>query len=167
MRHIAFVSSVIIAGLVLGSSNHFHSMWFGYLVMLVSLSLIFVGVKRYRDVEHGGIVGFGRALVVGLGIAVVAGVAYVAGYEAYVAISGYDFVTDYTAGTIADMQAHGATATEIAATQHELADMAEWYHTPGLAQFLLFLEIFPVGVVWALISAVALRNPRAFPARAT
>ena len=70
----AIVVAVIVAGLTLDLPNHFHSEWFGYLVMLVALSLIFVGVKRYRDVECGGVIRFGRAFGLGLGIAAVAGV---------------------------------------------------------------------------------------------
>ena len=35
---------------------------FGYSVMLVAMSFVFVGVKRYRDVEGGGVIRFGRAL---------------------------------------------------------------------------------------------------------
>ena len=44
----------------------------GYLSMLVALLFVFVGVKRYRDVNLGGVIGFGKALLVGLGIAGVA-----------------------------------------------------------------------------------------------
>src|SRR6185503_9217896 len=87
---------VICISLVTGLPDH--SLWFGYLVMLAALSLIFVGVKRYRDVECGGVVNFGRAFSVGLGIALVAGVIYVVGWEAFIAVSGYDFMADYTAG---------------------------------------------------------------------
>ena len=50
----------MIAGIALsGSGSFFSSEWFGYLVMLVALTFIFVGVKRYRDVERGGVIKFG------------------------------------------------------------------------------------------------------------
>jgi len=62
----AVAISVLVFSLAFNLPNHAHSLWFGYLVMLVALSLIFVGVKRYRDVECGGVVTFGRAFAFSL-----------------------------------------------------------------------------------------------------
>src|SRR5687767_3556809 len=87
--------SIISATLILDLSNHTTSIWFGYLIMLVALSLIFVGVKRYRDVECGGIIRFGRAFAVGLGMALAAAFIYAIGWETFIAASGYDFVAHY------------------------------------------------------------------------
>jgi hypothetical protein len=151
----------IVAGLELGN----HSMWFGYLVMLVALSLIFVGVKRYRDIECGGVVGFGRAFLVGLGIATVAGLVYVAGWETYQEFSGIDFMADYSASMIAEMRARGASESEIAASAAELRELAANYDNPLFRLPMVFAEIFPVGLIVALVSAAVLRNPRALPAR--
>ena len=44
----------------------------GYLSMLVALVFVFVGVKRYRDVNLGGVITFWNALGVGLGMAQIA-----------------------------------------------------------------------------------------------
>ena len=52
------VIAIIVATMALGLPDHGHSLWFGYLVMLVGLSMIFVGTKRYRDVECGGVIRF-------------------------------------------------------------------------------------------------------------
>jgi len=69
----AIVIAVIVSGLVFDRPSHFQSVAFGYLVMLIALSMIFFGVKRYRDVEQGGVIRFGTALGVGIAIAIVAG----------------------------------------------------------------------------------------------
>ena len=161
----AIVVSTIIAGLALDLPSHFHSEWFGYLVMLVALSLLFVGVKRYRDVECGGVIGFGRAFAVGLGIAAVAGVVYVTVWEIYVAISGIDYMAEYAARTLAEMRAAGADAAALAAKAKEMQDMVEMLRNPLLRIPITFAEIFPVGLAVALVSALILRNPRAFPRR--
>jgi len=157
----AISSSFVFEGL-----NHLQSEWFGYLVMLVALSLIFVGVKRYRDVECGGVVGFAKAFLVGLGIAVVAGVVYVAGWEAYLATTEGNFIQNYAAAMLADMRASGASTADIAATEREMAWALEIYEQPLPRMGVTFLEIFPVGLLVALISAAVLRNPRVLPARA-
>src|SRR3954454_10292470 len=52
----------------------------GYLTMILSFSLIFVGVKRYRDRALGGVIRFGPALLLGLGITLTASVIYVIGW---------------------------------------------------------------------------------------
>jgi hypothetical protein len=62
------IISVMLTGIVAADRDSFFaSMWFGFLVMLVAMTFMFVGVKRYRDVEHGGIVRFGPAFLMGNG----------------------------------------------------------------------------------------------------
>src|SRR6478735_6086120 len=91
----AIAIGAIIASITVETLNHLQSEWFGYLVMFAALSLMFVGVKRYRDIECGGVIGFGRAFALGLGIAVVAGVVYVIGWEAYLATTDGNFMERY------------------------------------------------------------------------
>ena len=161
----AIVIAVITASIAIESLSHLQSMWFGYLVMLAALSLMFVGVNRYRDVECGGVIGFGRAFALGFGIAVVAGVVYVIGWEAYLATTDGNFMQDYAAATIADMRASGASAAEIAATEAKMAQAIAMYDSPPQRFLITFSEIFPVGLLMALVSAAVLRNPRVLPAR--
>lgn len=161
----AVVVGVIGATLALDLSNHLTSMWFGYLVMLTALSLIFVGVKRYRDVECGGVIRFGRAFGLGLGMAAVAGLVYALGWELYLAVSGYDFMADYAQSILAHMRAEGASPTAIAAKAAEMEGLAQSYRNPLFRIPMTFVEIFPVGLLVALVSAAVLRNPRALPAR--
>ncbi len=141
------------------------SMLVGYLIMLAALSLIFVGVKRYRDVECGGIIRFGRAFLLGLGIAAVAGILYAIGWEVYLAASGRDFMAEYSASMVETMRVEGATAAAIEAKAAEMRALAESYRNPLFRFPLTFVEIFPVGLLVALVSAALLRNPRLLPAR--
>lgn len=162
----AITISVLAAGLAAGGPSHFQSEWFGYLVMLVALSLIFVGVKRYRDIVCGGVIRFWRAFGMGVGIAAVAAVFYVAGWEAYLAFSGRDFIADYSAAQLDAMRARGASAAAIQAKAAEMQAMATMYRNPLFRLPMTFAEIFPVGLLVALVSAALLRNPRLLPARA-
>ena len=148
------------------SADHNHSVWFGYLVMLAALTLIFVGVKRYRDVECGGVIRFGRAFLAGLGMAAVAGLVYVACWEAFVAATGWDFMAEYSRTILEGMRADGAGPAAIAAAQEEMRGFEEIFANPLMRIPMIFLEIFPVGLLVALISAALLRNPHLLPARA-
>ncbi|MEO1027922.1 MAG: DUF4199 family protein, partial [Pseudomonadota bacterium] len=93
------ISGLITIGLTIGwtmldSSGGPLGVPIGYLIMFVAMSLIFVGVKQFRDVERGGVVRFGTASLVGLAIAVLAALVYAAVWEAYMALTDYAFVSD-------------------------------------------------------------------------
>lgn len=142
-----------------------HSMIAGYLTMLVGLSLVFVGVKRYRDLTQGGVIRFATALAIGLGISVVASVLYVVGWEITLALTNYDFVESYAAAAVEAKRASGASAVEIAAIAAEMADFKVQYMNPWIRMSYSFIEIFPVGLLISLVSAALLRNSRFLPAR--
>jgi hypothetical protein len=141
------------------------SEWLGYLVMILAFTLIFVGVKRYRDRDLGGVIKFLPAFGLGLLMALVASLIYVVVWEIYLVFTGDGFITHYAAQIIDEMRANGATAEAIAAKQAELDQMIASYANPLFRLPITFSEIFPVGFIVALISALVLRNPRILPAR--
>lgn len=156
------VAATITAGLLLTSDDGFgHSMWFGYLVMLVALTFIFVGVKRYRDIERGGVIKFLPAFGAGLAIAIVAGVAYVVTWECYLAATNYRFIEEFAASYARSQAAAGVPAESIAA---DLQWMRDIYASPIQRTAMTFMEIFPVGFLVSLVSAAVLRNPKLLPA---
>lgn len=162
----AVIAGTITAGLVLGPENSiFSSIWFGFLVMFVALSFVFMGVKRYRDVEKGGVIRFMPALGMGLTIAVVAALAYILVWEIYLASTGYRFMDEFLAATVRGMEAEGKSPAEIAAFLAEQQWIRDNYPNPLIRIPITFLEIFPVGLIVALFSAAVLRNPRVLPAR--
>jgi len=162
----AVVIAIATAGIALGLPSHLQSAWFGYLVMLAALSLIFVGVKRFRDVECGGVIKFGRAFALGLGVALAAAAVYVAGWEFYLAASGHDFMAQYAAGVLRRMVEQGATPAVVQAKAAEMRELATRYESPLFRVPMTFVEIFPVGLIVALVSAGLLRNPRFLAERA-
>jgi len=98
-------------------------------------------------------------------MAAVAGLIYAIGWEIFQAVSGYDFVADYTASVLDRMRSEGASAAAIQAKAAEMRDFAESYRNPLFRVPMVFLEIFPVGLLVALVSAGLLRNPKVLPAR--
>lgn len=160
----AIIAVMLTGILVSDRDSFFYSMWFGYLVMLVAMTFMFVGVKRYRDVELGGVIRFRPAFLMGLGIAVVAALAYILVWEVYLAATGYRFMDDYLAGLARDLQAQGKSAAEIAREMEGFAWIRDNYPNPLVRIPVTFLEIFPVGLLVALVSAALLRNPKLLPA---
>jgi len=159
------IIATMMAGLLLtDGQGFFSSIWFGYLVMIVALSFIFVGVKRYRDVERGGIIKFLPAFALGLAIAAVAALAYVIVWETYLAATDYVFMDDYVARIRAAREAARVPADAVAKEMAGYETMRVQYRNPLIRIPMTFLEIFPVGLLVALVSAALLRNPRLLPA---
>lgn len=141
------------------------SLFTGYLIMLLALSLIFFGVKRLRDRDLGGAIRFLPALFAGLGISAVAGVIYVIGWEITLAATDYAFIDSYSTAAIEAARAKGAAPAEIAKVVAEMDDFRRQYANPLIRLPFTFIELFPVGLLVSLISAALLRNSRFLPAR--
>ena len=137
-----------------------------YLVMIVALTAVFLGIKAYRDKVLGGVIRFLPALGVGLGISAVASVLYVTAWEVSTAFSSFDFLTHYKAYLLDAARAKGATGAELNQAIADAESFAEIYMNPLYRLPMIFIEMFPVGVLISLISAAVLRNPRVLPARA-
>ncbi|HEX4847713.1 MAG TPA: DUF4199 domain-containing protein [Novosphingobium sp.] len=138
----------------------------GYLSMLIAMSLVFVGVKRFRDEHQGGVIRFGKAFLVGLGIAGIACLFYVIGWELYMWATDHRFMAEYMAKALAEKQASGASAADLAAFKAEMEGFAEMYRNPLLRMLITLSEIAPVGLLVPLISAAILRKSEVLPARA-
>lgn len=132
----------------------------GYISMIIALSMIFFGIRRYRDQEQGGHISFGKAFQVGLLITLVASVIYVAGWMMYASFGpGQDFMEQYFQYSVEQLKESGKAREVI---EREIAGMKafkEWYRNPLVQIGVTFMEIFPVGLIIALISAFLLKKP--------
>jgi hypothetical protein len=134
------------------------SMAVGYAAMLLAFSLVYVGVKRYRDEQNGGVITFGKALQVGFYISLVASTIYVITWLVDYYVFVPDFMDKFTAHYLQQAQAEGATAAEISSKTAEMNSMKELYKNPLWVVLFTFLEILPVGLVVSLISALLLKK---------
>jgi len=165
--------AVIIANVMLsfavgdGEGGTGLSVWLGYLVMIVALSVIFLGIKRYRDRELGGVIRFGRAFVLGLGITLVASAIYVASWEVYLSMTDHAFIHDYTESILAARRAEGLVGAALEAEIASMKALEVQYANPLYRLPMTFLEIFPVGLLITLVSAGLLRNERFAPSPAS
>lgn len=143
---------------------HANSEWIGYLVMIISLSMIFVGVKQYRDQHLGGVIRFSKAFLVGFYIALVAGAIYVLSWEIYMQVSETDFMETYRLSVIENMREEGAPPAEISEMEEQMDYFAEIYENPFYRVLITLSEILPVGLIITLVSAGLLRKSSFMPA---
>ncbi len=142
-----------------------NSALYGYLSMLLAFTMVFVGIKHYRDKVLGGVIRFLPALGVGLGISAVASMFWVIGWELILA-SGFDFGSAYTNSVVAAAESRGAPAAEIERIRADAAELLANYANWWFRWPLTFVEMFPIGLLISLVSAGLLRNSRFLPPRA-
>ena len=143
-----------------------YGMAIGYTTMLIALSTIFVAIKRRRDAQ-GGVIRFWPAFALGLGISVVAGIIYVIAWDIMLPLLPGDFMGELIADMVETEKAKGLSGEALAKLTADMEQFRRDYANPLYRWPITFTEVFPVGVLVSLVSALVLRNPRVLPARAT
>ena len=131
---------------------------FGYTSLVLSALLVFFGIRSYRERAAGRRITFGRAFLVGLGIALVSSLIYVASWQ--VLYYGFmpDFMDKYASHQVEKAKAAGKSEAEIAKMTAEMERFAKLYQNPLVNVAFTFLEPFPFGLVAAAVSAAILRS---------
>lgn len=139
-------------------TNYEGSMLLGFGTMLIAFSMIFVAVKNYRDKFNNGVISFGRGFTIGLYIALIASSMYVLVWlvEFYCFIP--DFMDKYSAHMIKTAAAKGTSAAEMAKQTADINNMKELYKNPIFVILLTYVEVLPLGLLVALISALILKR---------
>lgn len=128
----------------------------GYVVMVVIFSLIFVGIRNYRNKELGGTISFGKAFKTGFFIALVASTVYVVVWLFYYYLFVPDFIERYTAHVL-----HQCTSeAEVADKTQEMKNFSEMYQSPFFVVLITYAEVLPVGVIVALVSSFILKKKK-------
>lgn len=130
----------------------------GYASMLLSASLIPVAIKSYRDRYQAGVISFRDAFGMGLGVALIASVMYVATWVIIYKMVYPNFVQDYSKFALDKLVAAGKTSAEIAQSKQEMQVMFSYYDSWLGLIGITFIEIFPIGLIVALISALVLKR---------
>jgi hypothetical protein len=142
-------------------------MLLGYASMVIALSLIYAGVRNFRDKYNDGVISFAKALQLALGITLIASTIYVAVWlvEFYVFIP--DFMDKYTAAHIQQVKASGLSPADLQKQVANMQHMRDVYdHNPLVVVLYTYLEIVPVGVIISLITALLLKRKQR-PSRAS
>lgn len=134
---------------------------FGYGSMLVALSMVFFGIKSYRDNKNNRSIGFWKGMQIGLLISLLASVIYAGGWETYLQVNPEfknSFFEKYSELYIGKLKEKGAPPEEIDRVTTEMASVSELYKNPLFRFAITIMEILPVGIVVTLLSAAILRK---------
>lgn len=129
---------------------------FGYAIMILALTAVFMGVKSIRD-EKGSLT-FKEGFLNGLGITLVASIIYVIGWMIYVPSFAPDFADKYSASQIALVEKMDIPEDEKKDEIENIKYWTETYKKPHVMAAITFSEIFPVGLLVTLISALILKR---------
>ena len=156
---------IVITAMLIGFSvSGFHSgagsMAVGFLFMFIALSLIFFGIRKFRDREQGGVITFSKAILLGLAMSLCAAIMYIGVWEIYLAVTKSDFIIQYTDHLIELKREAGMAGAELDAYISDMKDMVENYANPLYRIPVTFTEIFPMGLIVTIVSALALHNPK-------
>ena len=137
------------------------SLFVGYASMLIAFSLVFVGIRNYRDNYNGGVISFGKAFNIGIMIVLIASTIYVIAWLIDYTYFVPDYLEKYSAHIVDKLKASGASQMEINNQTKEMANMAKMYKNPFFNALMTYVEILPVGLVVTLISSFILKRKTA------
>ncbi|MEL7145214.1 MAG: DUF4199 domain-containing protein [Bacteroidota bacterium] len=125
----------------------------GYSGMVAAFSMIFVGIKKFRDSHPTGKVPFLHSLLMGLGISLIATIFYAVTWGFIDGFTGGQFIDQYISAELTRLEESGATAEQVANKAKEMNSYRVYYQNPILKMLITCLEIFPVGILVSLTSA--------------
>ena len=159
------IAGIIVSILMLVSANNITdfdtSLFAGYASMLISFSLVFVGIRNYRDKYNDGVVSFGKAFKIGIMIVLIASTIYVIAWLIAYFYFEPDYLEKLSAKMLDKLKANGASQIEIDKQIKEMADFARLYKNPFFNAMMTYVEILPVGLIVTLISSFILKRKTA------
>ncbi len=168
MRRIVLVfgliAGVILSVFMITSATYSHwinseyALVIGYTSMVLAFLLVYFGIRSYRDNVAGGVVTFGKAFTVGISITLIACLCYVVAWEFVYHNFFPDFMDKYAANVIEKARASGAPQAKVDATVAQMEKMKEMYRNPFFRMAETFIEAFPVGLLFTLLSAALLKR---------
>lgn len=147
------VNMVVMVNMMYANTNFKGNDIVGYAAMVILFSLIFFGVRNYRNKQLNGVIPFGKAFKTGALIALVASTMYVIIWLFYYYLFVPDFIDVYTSYVL-----NNCTAADLPAKTAEMANFKEMYKNPLFVILITYSEVLPIGLVVALVSALILKK---------
>jgi len=141
-----------------GKVDYNTSLLVGYASMLIAFSLVYVGIRNYRDKYNGGVISFGKAFKIGITIVLIASTIYVVAWLIDYFFFIPDFMEKFSAQKLDELKASGASQIEIDKEKIKMANMVKMFKNPLFNAMMAYAEILPVGLVVTFISSLILKR---------
>ena len=125
----------------------------GYATMVIVFSVIYFGVRNFRNKHLNGKISFLKAFKTGALICFVASTFYVV----FGLLHYYLFVPDFM-DVYADYIIRNSAAAEVEAKTAQMASFREMSKNPLFIVLISYFEVLPIGMIVALISAFIVKK---------
>ena len=125
----------------------------GYAALVLRISMVFFGIRNYRNKQLGGYISFGRAFKTGALITLVASTMYVLVWLFYYYLVVPDFMDKYTAHVLSS-----CTKEDLAEKTVQMNSYKEMYKNPVFVILITYSEVLPIGLLVTLISSLILKR---------
>src|SRR5690606_29605902 len=123
----------------------------GYGTMVIAMSMIFIGIKKYRDTQLNEYITIGQAFGMGLYVAFIGSLLYGIFEDIFYATNEFsdvylEFYTD-------KIRNSGQSPKLIQQQLNEMQQQFAMWDCPFMMGLLMFLTVFIIGVIISLVSA--------------
>src|SRR6187551_580224 len=141
-----------------GKVDYNTSLLIGYASMLIAFSLVYIGIRNYRDKYNGGVISFGKAFKTGSMIVLIASTIYVIAWLIDYFFFIPDFMEKFSAQELDELKASGASQIEIDKETIKMANMVKMFKNPLFNAMMTYAENLQVGLIVTLISSLILKR---------
>ncbi len=152
------ISMAMMAGTGEHSSGN-GSMIVGFASMVVAFSLVFVGIKNYRDKQNGGTLTFGKGFLLGFMISLLASTIYVITWAIEFHYFLPNFIDMYAAMQIKELKESGISGAVLDEGIKSIETASYKYKNSAFYfTMMTYAEILPVGIIITIISSLILKR---------
>ncbi len=149
-------NSIVHINLVYSSPDYKANDILGYTTMVLMFSLIYFGLRSYRNNYLDGQITLGKAFKIGALTCLVASTIYVTIGLMYYYLFVPDFLDVYSQYVIKN-----AAPSQVEAITAQMENFKEMYKNPLFAILISYMEVLPIGMLVAFFSALIAKKKQA------
>ena len=130
----------------------------GYVTMILSLSLVYFGIKHYKNHDLEGEIDFKTAFVIGFGITAFVAIAFGLIDAIYISAINPDFSESYVAYEFGVLEAQNLSEAMMNIDKASILKRSEVFENSILVFFVTLMMVLVIGTIISLLSALALHK---------